>query len=149
VVVGMLRGVNTEGIEPSSPTLHYAFMSGRGHALSLILSDEGPSALSDVACDACVSDVASLLRTRCDLRTIGAAGLGGAGPAGGGAGVRESSPSRAVLSWVLEALAPAWPSGYRLADRCDGLAELTGLLDEPEGSGALAMCAAYGCAAVP
>jgi len=125
---------------PTYPPL-YAAISSLSHALSFAWSDDASAFLTAVPCNTCASIATRLLSEACDI---------------GGSAVADAVaafPSGWRVAEVVMEVASGWPVGYRLAERCEGLADLLGLqveglTGEVDGvlDGALRMCLAHGCA---
>ena len=135
LVIGLARTWNAT--EPP-----YTFLSTRTEALSFYLTDSAATALAEVPCSTCEGAARSFLATGCEMGVTTSAPPASAPPAS--AGDPPWLPSAAVLEWIVEA-AVGWPLGYRLADRCDSLAEWMGVGGVDEAHQVRALCSAGGC----
>ena len=137
----MVLGVHLAGAAASStanePPAVHSFVSTRAHALGFHLGGDASGLLGGVPCDSCASAATSLLRADCDMS---AAAVQSA--------LKQDAAAWSVFELVLE-VAAGWPVGYRLADRCAGLAEHLGVEEtsSAEVGGVRAMCQAHGCSA--
>ena len=113
----------------------HTMLSTREQALALHLTDDVEAMLAGVGCSTCEVAAAEWLRAGCDLRRYRAsASL-----------AQLSERADAVLDVLLETAA-GWPTGYRLTDRCSGIADFLGAANGGGGGGLRAMCVAHGCA---
>ena len=140
IVLGV-RAVGPAAPSQLAPELTHAFVSSREHALGFHLMEDALSVLHGVERAHCASVATALLRAGCEV---------------GAQSVREAMGAAtspwAITNAVME-VAASWPVGYRLAERCIGLGEFLGVLEDDrlgrgtpaeEEEGIMATCVALG-----